>query len=99
MSPDVQIAFARTLLLPTKYLTFKHAENPGRMTGVWHVLSAGSGAPLGTIRWYGPWRQYCFWPAAATIFNTDCLRTIEDRVATCNRVQRNIRANLAGGQT
>lgn len=85
-------------LAPTKYLYFEQVDNPGRKTGVWRVRSRNSGSDLGAIRWYGPWRQYCLYPASAAIFNTDCLEAICDRIATCNRWQRNIRANLAASE-
>lgn len=86
-------AWADAYLRPTKYLLFEQVANPGRKTAVWNVRSVGSGAHLGAIRWHGPWRQYCFWPKGSTIFNTDCLIDITDRLATCNRMQRNIREN------
>lgn len=80
-------------LRPTKYLRFVQIANPGRKTGVWQVVSQSSGDVLGIIKWYGAWRQYCFFPADATLYNTDCLAAITDRVETCNRWQRNVRAN------
>lgn len=89
------VAMTDAFLRPTKYLSFEQADNPGRKTGVWIVRSVRSGTTLGVIRWYGPWRQYCFFPTSATIFNTDCLVGIADRIQTCNRWQRNIRANRA----
>ncbi len=91
--PVAENPLEHACLRPTEYLSFEQTDNPGRKTGVWIVRSIRSGATLGTIRWYGPWRQYCFWPTTATIFNTDCLVGIADRVETCNRWQRNIRAN------
>jgi hypothetical protein len=33
-----------------------------RKTSIYNVVSESSGDILGTIKWYGPWRQYCFWP-------------------------------------
>lgn len=90
---NTQAAIAGVYLRPTKYLYFEQATNPGRKTGVWNVRSVGSGAHLGAIRWHGPWRQYCFWPKDATLFNGECLLALEDRLGTCNRVQRNIREN------
>lgn len=60
------------------YLTFEKDFNQSapRKTDVWDVLSARSGERLGFIRWYGPWRQYTFWPAPDTTWNPDCLREI-----------------------
>lgn len=92
---STQERFAGTYLQPTKYLSFERVDNPGRKTMVWNVISQSSEIVLGRIAWYGPWRQYCFYPSNGTIFNTDCLIAIADRLETCNRWQRNIRENLA----
>lgn len=31
---------------------------------------------LGTIKWYAPWRQYCFFPNEKSLYNQECLRDI-----------------------
>jgi hypothetical protein len=46
----------------SKYLTFKQMP-PKPKTQVWDVLSKKDKSVLGTIKWYAPWRQYCFFPA------------------------------------
>ena len=90
------IGYESGLLLPTKYLRFEQVDTPpGRKTAVWNVISQSSGAILGTIRWHGPWRQYTLWPTNGTLYNVECLTDLADRLATCNRWHRNIRANLA----
>jgi hypothetical protein len=33
---------------------------------------------LGEIRWYGPWRKYCFFPSDCVLFDTACLRELAD---------------------
>lgn len=33
---------------------------------------------LGRIQWYSPWRQYTFSPAYPTVWNKDCLNTINE---------------------
>jgi hypothetical protein len=43
------------------------------------VNSARTGDPLGEIKWYGPWRQYCFFPLENTIFNNGCLDEISTK--------------------
>jgi hypothetical protein len=40
------------------------------------VESRRHGDTLGVIKWYGPWRQYCFYPEPGCVFNSDCLRDI-----------------------
>lgn len=64
----------------TQFLTFIREELPGRVTPVVRVQSRRSGALLGTISWYGPWRQFCFWPQADTIFNVGCMDDIQAKI-------------------
>ncbi len=53
-------------------------QSPARKTHIWDVLAKSSGADLGQIKWYGPWRQYCFVPSASTIFNKGCMEDINN---------------------
>jgi len=41
-----------------------------------NILSKSRGDELGVIKWYGPWRQYCFYPEPETIFSRGCLADI-----------------------
>lgn len=45
-------------------------------TNVYEVYNLKSGGSLGTIRWYGAWRQYCFYPDTNCIFSVGCLQDI-----------------------
>jgi len=38
-----------------------------------------SGEWLGTVKWYGPWRQYCYFPCHADrpVYSTGCLADIQ----------------------
>jgi len=54
------------------YIEFDLAGDTGK-TEIWDVLSLSSGFILGKIRWYGPWRQYCFMPSGNSVFNRTCL--------------------------
>ena len=66
------------IIKETKYLTFESTQFRGRKTKVIHVCNRKSGHPLGTIEWYGSWRQYCFMPSEeiATVWNNDCLTDV-----------------------
>jgi hypothetical protein len=44
------------------------------------VRNRRSGEELGKVRWYGAWRQYCFYPASLTIFNITCMARISDEM-------------------
>lgn len=62
----------------SSYLDFVDRSIPGRKTKTLFILSKSTGAVLGEIKWFGRWRQYCFFPAADTIFNRDCMNSIKD---------------------
>jgi hypothetical protein len=60
-----------------KYIQFIETEKKPK-TSVYECRSISHGALLGTVKWYGPWRQYCFWPHHSTVFNDTCLSDIQD---------------------
>lgn len=35
---------------------------------------------LGVIKWFGRWRQYAFFPETGTVFNTECLKDIQNHI-------------------
>ncbi len=35
------------------------------------------GSSLGEVKWYGSWRQYCFFPESDTVWNATCLKDIQ----------------------
>jgi len=65
-----------------KYIRFALSAEQKPKTQVWDVLTTSGGVRLGTIRWYGPWRQYCFMPDpdAETVFSAGCLQDIESHI-------------------
>ncbi|MBI3936947.1 MAG: hypothetical protein HY323_08215 [Betaproteobacteria bacterium] len=58
-----------------------------RKTAVFTIIDRHGGA-LGVVRWYGAWRQYCFFPEGAPVFNNDCLNRISAFMALCTKRQR-----------
>jgi hypothetical protein len=58
------------------YLTFGARPSPTGKTKIVSVCSRSSGELLGEIRWFGRWRQYCFYPERGTIFNHGCMGDI-----------------------
>jgi hypothetical protein len=64
----------------SQYLAFTldERESRGKKTEVWRVRATRDCALLGTIKWFGRWRQYTFFPADGTTFNPECLRAIAD---------------------
>jgi hypothetical protein len=47
-------------------------------TLIWDVFN--SGVWLGVIRWYAPWRTYCFYPLPDRVFDQSCLREIATKL-------------------
>jgi len=45
-------------------------------TSVWTCRNNRTGGELGRIRWYGPWRQYCYFPVAQAVYSQGCLQDI-----------------------
>lgn len=47
-------------------------------TSIFDVCDKRYGGSLGTIRWFGRWRQYAFFPEDDTIYSAGCLDDIAD---------------------
>jgi len=70
-----------------QYIHFvKTAEKP--KTTVWSCRNNRSGEELGEVKWYGPWRQYCFHPHDFTVFNVGCLKDVCDFIEQLPRKTR-----------
>lgn len=39
----------------------------------WTVCSASNGGRLGVVKWYGPWRRYCYFPRGHTVLSAGCM--------------------------
>lgn len=59
----------------SKYIEFILIDQKPK-TKVFGVRNKKSTDILGWIKWYGAWRQYCFFPTKETIFNKDCMEYI-----------------------
>jgi hypothetical protein len=57
------------------WLKFVELAIPERIkTTVW-VVESRSRASLGEVKWFAPWRRYCFYPLSC-ILDASCLREI-----------------------
>lgn len=54
-----------------KYIYFEMIEKK-RKTCVWECRNNRTGAVLGIIKWYPPWRQYSSFAEPGTMFNDTC---------------------------
>lgn len=56
----------------TQYLSFVEAPTKGK-TKVIAIVNRHHEEIIGEIRWFGRWRQYCFFPRGETVWNTTCM--------------------------
>jgi len=61
---------------------------PNPATKRWAVTTKDD-IQIGTVKWYGPWRKYCFFPMAETVYEQVCLRDI---ASFCETETKNHRA-------
>ncbi len=69
-------------MIESKYIEFDRIGDTGK-TEIWNILSKPRDSIsfiLGKIKWYGPWKQYCFFPSANCIFNVGCLSDISEAI-------------------
>lgn len=61
-----------------KWVSFNLEERRrGARTDVWHVWNLRNPpSHLGVVKWWTPWRRYCFFAEALTVFEQDCLRDL-----------------------
>jgi hypothetical protein len=63
----------------SKWLQFeKGIRLLGRTTDMYRVTNKEYGTFLGMIKWYGPFRQYSFFPEANMVFEKTCMQDITD---------------------
>jgi len=65
------------------YQYFFVVESPpakGRTTSTYGVVNRRSGRSIGTIRWHGAWRQFCFFPHNDTVWSAGCLADLQDAI-------------------
>jgi hypothetical protein len=55
-----------------KYIEFVELPSKGK-TSIWSCRNKNSGTELGQVRWHGPWRQYCYFPAVDAVYSSGCL--------------------------
>jgi len=63
-----------------KHILFDLKETKAKTT-VWSCKNKRSGEELAFISWYGPWRQYCFFPTIAAVYSSSCLEDIKHFIA------------------
>ena len=59
------------------YVKFELIETKPK-TNVYSVINIRERIEVGIIKWFPPWRQYCFFPDEAMVFNRICMNEIAD---------------------
>lgn len=77
--------------METEYLKFIDGPSESGKTVVSLVVSKSQNIVLGQIKWFGRWRQYCFYPKEDTIWNKDCLIAVGNKIFDLNEQQRRSR--------
>ena len=62
----------------TQYLVFEDMEVKKRKTKLLAIRNKNSEDIIGYIEWYGPWRQYTFFPEFDTVWNINCLNDVQE---------------------
>lgn len=65
------------------YLSFKIIEQKPK-TLVYQVINKQYNLVLGYIKWYGAWRQYCFFPLSDTLYHVGCLEELINFIEKIN---------------
>jgi hypothetical protein len=74
-------------MIDKDYIYFED-EPTDKKTRIVSVRSLRTREELGVIRWYGAWRQYCFYPNVRTIFNPTCMVRIVDEIKAMMAARR-----------
>jgi hypothetical protein len=63
-----------------KYIHFVEKSDLNKKTKNFCCLNNSRGASylLGSVHWYAPWKEYCFFPRAEVVFSGGCLKDIND---------------------
>jgi len=75
----------------SKYLEFSERES-GCKTKIIEIWTKKHKCLLGEIRWYGCWRQYCFYPSYGTIFNRTCMDDIIEQINILMDERKNVKS-------
>ena len=69
-----------------KYMIAQLCERKPK-TAVYDIVSVRH-VKLGQIKWYSPWRQYCFFPEIETLYNSVCMQELVKFLLALNTAKR-----------
>lgn len=69
-------------VLEYKYFTLRLIERKPKSNV--YAVDPFQGDSIGTIKWYAPWHQYCFFPEVHTVFSRGCLLDLQRVIGILN---------------
>jgi hypothetical protein len=76
-SDKLGVTLGTVILTQSKWVYFQYwGKSYSGKTDNWEVRANERHTFLGFVRWRSTWRRYCFYPAADTVFEEDCLSDI-----------------------
>ena len=77
-----------TTIKETQYLRFIDLEARTK-TKIIAVVNIHHDEQIGEIKWFGKWRQYCFYPNGNTIWNVNCLNDVNSVITNLMEERKN----------
>lgn len=75
-----------TSMIESEFIYISKVELPKRKTPIYKLYSMSNhDIKLGEIKWFGAWRQYCFFPEGDTVFDRKCLTYINNFLEEVNK--------------
>lgn len=87
MNPSINGGYIlEAKMLESEFIYVEKTELPKRKTPIYKLFSMSNhDIKLGEIKWFGAWRQYCFYPEGNTIFDRKCLTYINNFLEEVNK--------------
>lgn len=77
------------------YIHFEQVPAPGKTTR-WECRNLRSGGVLGMVKWYGAWRQYCYFPSECAVYSAGCLRDVANFIVELKASEAKSRGGSKG---
>src|ERR1700747_4168 len=78
LSQKQRAMYRSEICLKTKFLEINEVgQSRSGKTKIFQIFSINQDQLIGEIKWMGRWRQYAFYPFSETIWNDDCLLSIQ----------------------
>jgi hypothetical protein len=71
-------------MIENKYFSISQKYLANRKTPIYEIYSKLSNTLIGEIKWYGAWRQFCFFPVENTVWDTKCLTSLTNYIQAIN---------------